>query len=145
MQKQTTLAALLAAIERSLAELERHADAEGRSRVFSIRPILVRRRRAHAALRAFLRGNGRVSAGPKRPLAVPPTIEAGAPTLFALIQSERRLLALYDAVRSLTGDSSPEAHLLGWQRAESEDAIRRLSAAVSTWPAIDGARRIAEG
>lgn len=126
MQTRQTLIDLIRALDRNQRQLEAHlgrADPD-----LDVRPMLLRRRRAAATLRASLRYHG----------LVPPAPPSGGRqqdrhSLHDLWHAERRMLSLYDAALAHAAPGTPEHGLLREQRAESEQALLSLTSAVHGW------------
>lgn len=123
MQKKTAIDALVAALDRSLRQLD-FFMALGHGAL--VRPILLRRRRALLTLRTILRWGGH----PAQPVALQPDDPAPL-SLHSLWQTERGLVALYDAALAQTPAHTIENGLLVAQRAEAEQAFLTISAALT--------------
>ncbi len=130
VDSKASLTAVIAALDQSLGLLEAES---GRGLGALVRPMMLRRRRSGATLRAMLRWYG----------ITPPPTQGRAPvathSLYALCQSERRLISLYDTAIQMAGQNAPEYRLLVEQRADVEVGFAALSGVLTS--ARPGSRR----
>ena len=123
MTPQQPLFDLIQALDRSQWQL--HAHLSRPHPEYEARPLLLRRRRAGATLRAALRYHGLMPPAP-----VPCGNRPARDLLHDLWHAERRILSLYDTALARAVPGTPEHGLLCEQRADSEEALLDLTQCV---------------